>query len=103
MEGQERRPENRDEAAERHEVEERHELGAVRAVRMVVDHRECRRDLAAAPIPNIAKKTATRYGCTFPGTPGPMLGMKRNTAAAVRRCANTRIRFRPMRSHSVPR
>src|SRR5947199_230017 len=40
MEGQERRPETRDEAAERHEVEERHELGSVRAVRMVVDHRE---------------------------------------------------------------
>ena len=47
--GEEPGPESRDEAAERHEVEERHELCAVLDVRMVVHHRERRRDLRRRP------------------------------------------------------
>src|SRR5437899_2977822 len=44
MEGKERRSEPCDEAAKYHEVEEGHELGPVRAIRVVVDHRERRGD-----------------------------------------------------------
>ncbi len=58
---------------------------------------------AAAPIPNMAKKRATRYGRIPTGVGSLMLGMKRTTATAVTKWARTRIRFRPKRSHRAPK